>query len=107
MPSSKNYVRDYKQERKTAISRGETSVGSSSSDAIRHRARRTVEKKLGKSLGSDVHVDHKTPLSKSKKNANSPSNLRVRTASSNTSDGGKMGSRKGKASGARKGHRSR
>lgn len=103
MPSSKNYKRDYKQERKTAIARGETGVGSSSSDAIRHRARRTVENKLGRKLSSTVQVDHKIPLKKSKKKANDLSNLRVRSIRSNESAGGKMGNRKGKAAGGRKG----
>jgi len=103
MPSSPNYKRDYKQERKTAKSRGETGVGSSSSDAIRHRARRAVEKKLGRSLGSDVQVDHKTPLKDSKSKANDLSNLRVRSVHSNESAGGKSGSKVGKARGGRKG----
>ena len=105
MPSSKNYKRDYKQERKTAIKRGETGVGSSSSDAIRHRARRAVENKLGRKLPSTVHVDHKVPLAKSKSKANDLSNLRVRSVRSNESAGGKMGNRAGKAAGGRKASR--
>ncbi len=48
MPSSNNYNRDYKTERKTAKKRGETGVGSKSGDATRHRARRLLEKELGK-----------------------------------------------------------
>jgi hypothetical protein len=40
-------VRDLKQERITAIRRGETGVGSKSKDATRHRARRAYEKKHG------------------------------------------------------------
>ena len=96
MPSSKNYVRDYEQERKTAIKRGETSVGSKSKDATRHRARRKVEKSIGHKLSSDQHVDHKNGMS------NKRSNLRVRSARSNTSAGGKAGNKQGKANGARK-----
>ena len=48
--------RDYEQERKTAIKRGETGIGSKSGDAQRHRARRIVEKRVGKSAlkGKDV-----------------------------------------------------
>ncbi|UIW10544.1 HNH endonuclease [Aeromonas phage BUCT695] len=107
MPSSPGYVRNYKQERLTAIQRGETGVGSSSKDAIRHRARRLVEKKLGHKLPSTKHVDHIRPLKSSKSNPNTTGNLRVRDAHSNTSAGGKMGSSKGKAAGARKGHKSR
>lgn len=104
MPSSKNYVRDYKQERKTAIKRKETGVGSSSGDATRHRARRKVEKARGKKLATNQHVDHKTPLKNG--GSNGTKNLRVRTASSNMSAGGKAGNRKGKASGGRKGKKS-
>ena len=101
MPSSANYVRDYKQERKTAIKRKETSVGSKSGDATRHRARRKLEKDGRVSKGDGKHVDHKTPLKSG--GSNSKSNLRVKSASSNSSAGGKIGNRKGKASGGRKG----
>jgi hypothetical protein len=104
MPSSANYVRDYKQERKTAIKRGETGVGSKSKDATRHRARRKYEKAHG-DLPSNVDVDHKRTLKNG--GSNSLSNLRARKASSNSSAGGKAGSRKGKANGARKANRSR
>lgn len=96
MPSSKNYVRDYKQERKTAIKRGETSVGSKSKDATRHRARLKVEKSIGRKLASSEHVDHKNGMS------NNRANLRVRSARANTSAGGKAGNKQGKANGARK-----
>lgn len=105
MPSSPNYKRDYKQERKTAIKRGETGVGAESGDNKRHKARRKVEKRLGRKLRSDEHVDHKRPLKSG--GSNNPKNLRVRDASSNQSAGGKSGDRKGKANGARKGHKSR
>lgn len=105
MPSSKNYVRDYKQEAKTAKKRGETGCGSKSGDATRHRARRKKEKQIGRKLRSDEHVDHKRKLKDG--GSNHSSNLRIRSASSNMSDGGKSGSSKGKAAGARKGHKSR
>lgn len=105
MPSSPGYVRNYKQERITAMARGETGVGSGSKDAIRHRARRQVENRLGRKLPTSVQVDHKNPLKNGKANANEASNLRVRDAHSNMSAGGKSGSRAGKAAGARKGHR--
>jgi 5-methylcytosine-specific restriction endonuclease McrA len=101
MPSSSNYVRDYKQERNTAKKRGETGVGSKSGDAKRHRARRLKEKQLGRKLRSDEHVDHKTPVKSG--GSNSTSNLRVRSRKLNTSSGGKIGNRKGKAAGGRKG----
>lgn len=93
------------QERRTAIKRGETSVGSKSKDATRHRARRKKEKELGHKLPTSVHVDHKRPLKSG--GSNSSANLAVRPASSNSSHGGKIGNRKGKAAGARKGHKSR
>ncbi len=88
MPSSKNYVRDLKQERKTAIARGETGVGSKSKDATRHRARRALEKKIGP-IPSNKDVDHKKPLAKG--GSNSIKNLRVRSQKANRSDGGKSG----------------
>jgi len=56
MPSSPNYVRDYKQERRTAIKRKETGCGSKSGDATRHRDRRAYEKKNGKiPKGKELH----------------------------------------------------
>lgn len=105
MPSSPDYERDYQQERKTAISRGETGVGSKSKDATRHRARRIVEKRVGRKLRPDEHVDHKKPLKSG--GSNSSSNLAIRPASSNCSAGGKMGSREGKSKGAKIGHKNR
>lgn len=104
MPSSKNYVRDYDQERKTAKKRGETGVGGKSGDATRHRARRMVEEKLGHELPTEQHVDHKKPLNKGGKNV--IKNLRVRAASENMSDGGKNGNKAGKAAGGKKGKKS-
>lgn len=101
MPSSPNYKRDYKQERKTAIARGETGVGSKSGDATRHRARRALEKKLGKKIPSHIDVDHKRSLKSG--GSNSTSNLRLRSKSANRSAGGKSGNRAGKAAGGRKG----
>ena len=92
-------ARDYKQERKTAIARGETGVGSSSGDATRHRARRAVAKT--RDIPKGTEVDHKHPLKSG--GSNSSSNLRVRYSSSNKSAGGKSGSKAGKALGGRKG----
>lgn len=103
MPSSPNYKRDYKQERKTAKKRGETGVGSKSADATRHRARRKLEKEGRVKKGDGKHVDHKKTLKSGGSNAKS--NLRVRSAKSNTSAGGKAGNRAGKAAGGRKGKR--
>jgi hypothetical protein len=86
MPSSPNYKRNYKQERKTAASRGETGVGSKSGDATRHRARRLLAKALGKDIPGNKDVDHKKKLKSG--GTNSVSNLRVRSKSSNRSDNG-------------------
>ena len=79
--------RDYAQERKTAIARGETGAGSKSGDATRHRARRVVEKRLGKSAVKGKDVDHKRTLKSG--GSNEASNLRVRSISENRSDGRK------------------
>ena len=62
MPSSKNYVRDYKREYATAKSRGEVGTGSDSENAKRHRLRRLALKKGMVKPGQDL--DHKKPLSK-------------------------------------------
>ena len=105
MPSSPGYIRNYSQERKTAIKRGETSIGAESSDNKRHKARRAKEKQLGRKLSPDEHVDHKTPLNKG--GSNNPKNLRVRDASSNMSDGGKNGNKAGKSAGAKKANRAK
>ena len=103
MPSSPNYKRDYKQERKTAKARGETGVGSKSGDATRHRARRKMEQKHGKAALRGKDVDHKKPLKDG--GSNSDSNLAVSSPSKNRSKGGQSGSTSGKARGARKGHK--
>lgn len=80
MPSSKNYVRDYKQEARTARARGEIG-GSDSPNAKRKRARRLALKKGMVKPGQDVH--HKKPLSKG--GSNSPSNLAAVSPSKNRS----------------------
>jgi 5-methylcytosine-specific restriction endonuclease McrA len=104
MPSSKNYKRDYAQERKTAKKRGETGVGSKSGDATRHRARRQKLATLkNKTSAKGKDVDHKRPIKSG--GGNSTSNLRLSTKKANRSKGGKIGSRKGKAAGGRKGKR--
>lgn len=86
--------RDYKRERQLAIRRGETGVGSKSGDAQRHRARRKVEKKLGRKLAADEVVDHIKRVKDG--GGNGASNLRVRSLSSNAADGGRVGNRKAK-----------
>lgn len=87
------------------MARGETNCGSNSSDAKRHRARRAMEKKLGRKLPSNVDVDHKKPLKSG--GSSDLANLRLRKPSENRSDGGKIGNTNGKRKGAIKGHKSR
>lgn len=67
MPSSKNYVRDLKQEYATAKARGEIGTGSDSSNAKRHRARRAALKLGLVKKGQDW--DHKKPISKGGSNS--------------------------------------
>ncbi|AFR52087.1 hypothetical protein ECBP2_0054 [Escherichia phage ECBP2] len=89
--------RDYAQERRTAIKRGETGVGSKSGDAQRHRARRIVEKRDGKAAVRGKDVGHKRSIKSGGSNASS--NLRVESISGNRSNGGKSGDRAGKSAG--------
>lgn len=78
MPSSKNYKRDYKQERATSLARGEAP-----DNAARKRARRMLEAegKLKPFDGKDA--DHVKPLAKG--GAVGKGNLRVKSASDNRS----------------------
>lgn len=89
MAKVKRKKRDYKRERELAIRRGETGVGSKSGDATRHRARRKVEKRIGRSLGATEVVDHKKRLRDG--GSNTDGNLRVRSLKSNAADGGRVG----------------
>jgi hypothetical protein len=73
MPSSKNYVRDLKQEAKTATARGDDTKNKN-----RKQAERTYEKARGKCSGD---VDHKNRSTSN----NSLSNLRCVPASKNRS----------------------
>ena len=80
MPSSKNYVRDLKQEYATQKARGDVG-GSDSPNAKRKRARRKALKLGLVKKGQDL--DHKTPLSKGGSNA--MSNVKATTPSKNRS----------------------
>lgn len=78
MPSSPNYKRDYKQEAKTASSRGEDA-----DDAKRHRARYAMEK-AGKAARNDgKDVGHKKALSKG--GSNGMHNLEMQSVADNRS----------------------
>jgi hypothetical protein len=79
MPSSKNYVRNYAEEMKTAKARGEDKEQS-----VRHKARREAVK-LGMVKPKDgKDVDHITPLVKGGSGL-APSNLRARSEHDNRS----------------------
>lgn len=83
MPSAPGYKRDYRQEYKTAKSRGEVGTGSNGDNAKRKRLRRQLEKEGKVRKGDGKDVDHKMPLSKG--GSNSKANARVVPASSNRS----------------------
>ena len=74
MPSSKNYVRDIEQEKKTAKARGDIER-----DNERKRARRLLVKEGLVKENDGKDVDHKKMLSKG--GSNSRGNLRVTSAS--------------------------
>ena len=95
MPSSANYVRNYKQEQVTARKRGETK-----DRAARNKARRKAIKAGTAKKGDGKDVGHVTSLKSKPKNNN---RTRIQSASSNRSAGGRSGSRAGKARGGRKG----
>ena len=79
MPSSKDYVRDYEQEKKTSDARGEKPKR-----AARNRARRIMMKEGLVKKGDGKDVDHATPLSKGGA-MTKRSNLRVRDDNANRS----------------------
>lgn len=77
MPSSKNYKRNYKQERLSE------SPERKEARRQRNRARYRLMKEGKVRKGDGMHVDHITPLSKG--GSNSPRNLRVRSGRANSS----------------------
>lgn len=79
MPSAPGYVRDIKQEYRTAKARGEIATGHDSSNAKRHRARRQALKLGLVKPGQDW--DHKKAISKG--GSNSIKNGRARSPSAN------------------------
>jgi len=76
MPSSKNYVRDYSQEQKTATARGEDE-----GNRQRKRARRKLEAKGMVKLNDGRDVDHVKGVGA----GNGDGNLQVLPKSSNRS----------------------
>lgn len=83
MPSSPGYVRNYKEEDKTAKARGEESSGPNSGNAVRGRARRKAIKLGMITKHEKVDIDHIKPLVKG--GGNTPGNLRVRSVHANRS----------------------
>ena len=83
MPSSPGYVRNIKQEYKTAVARGEKAGGANGADAKRHRARYEATKLGMVKPGDGKDLDHKKPISKG--GSNSPSNFRVESKHANRS----------------------
>ena len=77
MPSSPGYVRNYQQEAATESPQRKLYR------LMRIRARRALEKKLGKKIPKGYDVDHRKPLSKGGSNA--MSNLGLQKSSSNRS----------------------
>jgi len=69
MPSSKNYKRDYVQERKTEKPDRKTFRN------LRNKAHRAFEQALGREVSSGMDVDHIQPLSQG--GSNEASNLRI------------------------------
>ena len=88
MPSSPNYKRNYTQERLAESPKRKEDRNK------RNKARRKLEKEGKVKKGDGKHVDHKTKLKNG--GSNSSKNLRVRSASENSSDNGHKPKRKGK-----------
>lgn len=78
MASSPGYKRNYKEERKDALARGDRK-----GHTLRLRARRLEEKKGLVVPGDNKDVDHKKPVSQG--GANTPGNLRVESEHKNRS----------------------
>ena len=77
MPSSKGYIRDYKQEARVERPQRKHQR------VLRVPAERAMQKALGHQIPPGMDVDHRVPLSQG--GSNKPSNLRLRKASVNRS----------------------
>lgn len=82
MPSSPNYVRNYRQEAKTSRARGEIG-GSDAPNSKRKRLRRLATKKGMVKPHDGKDLDHKKPLSKG--GSNTLRNARAVSPSKNRS----------------------
>lgn len=85
MPSSANYVRDYRQEKKTAKRRGEDV-----DNKYRKRARRKYIRLNGKEAAEGKDIDHKNRNPKN----NSEGNLRAKAPAKNRSFSRKRNAKK-------------
>lgn len=81
MPSSPDYIRNYKREVVTATARGEQNTGHDGEAAKRHKLRRQALKQGMVKKGQDL--DHKVPLSKG--GANTLKNARAEAPGVNRS----------------------
>lgn len=98
MPSSKNYVRDYKQERRTKIKREATK---SDPKATRTTVERNKKRRaLGLKVGNPKQAGH---VGRGKLASTGPRAAKAQSARSNQAEGGRKGSTKGKANGGKKG----
>ena len=70
MPSSKNYVRNYRQEYATAKRRKEVAAGSNGDNAKRKAARRKLQSSGVNVAGKDVNHKNGNPKDNSRKNLN-------------------------------------
>lgn len=77
MPSSKNYVRDYKREAEIETPERQKQR------LMRVRARRAFESALGRPIPPGMDVDHKKPLNKG--GSNTKHNLQLQQSSPNRS----------------------
>lgn len=102
MPSSPNYKRDYKQERRTKIKREATKSDPKATRTTVERNRK--RKALGLKVGDKRQAGH---VGTGKLSSTGPRAARKQSARSNTSNGGKIGNRAGKAAGGRKGGKRR
>ena len=108
MPSSKNYVRNLKQEMRTERKRRKVQGDPTPKGTRARSARNKLRKKLGLKVGDPRQAGHTSGKKLNVKVRGSTGGKgRVQNARSNSSSGGRVGSRSGKSSGAYKGHKAR
>ena len=100
MPSAPGYKRNYKQEYSKS---SQSSTKAKKDRAARNKARAAAIKKGTVKKGDKIDVGHTTAM----KNGGRKSSSYVKSRSANRSHGGKIGSKAGKAAGARKANATR